>query len=373
MLEFYYVCENFKMKQPLLLSLITLLFGLSATAQTQISILSTDMPVINDVLARKADTMTVLSPGPAGADQVWTMTNLSSYIINETTTVSAPSSTPYASSFPGANIALSNDGVSFVYMNINASTSTVVGASGDLLNFGTIFTIPFNPDILLHNFPRDYGSNFSDAYGWDITTSGASVNQPAANSVRTKRTSVVKDTTDAWGRLTTPVGTYDVLRVKRVDFSVDSNWFRLLPFGGYTFFSRKVDTAYAYTWLAKETKLAVAELAYDSLDHPKKFTWSLTPPQISIGLKEQNYSRYVEVYPSPANEVLKLNAKADLSKGEYQFSISNTLGQVVKSSTVFLNAESTVEIAISDLPKGIYSWNLKGKTTDLSGKLCVEH
>jgi hypothetical protein len=340
-----------KMKTHLFFTFIVSLFWFNTFGQ--ITILATDMPQIGDVVARRADTMTLLGPGASGPNQNWVMTNLSSHIINETTTVLAPSSTPYASTFPGSNLAMTNDNLSYLFFNQNSNSLNTTGAKGDLLLTGNIITVNFNPAILVHNFPRNYTSNFSNNYGWDITTSGATVNQPAINSVRTKRVAVIKDTTDAWGNLTTPVGTYEVLRVKRVDFHTDSNWYRILPFGAYTFLNAKRDTSYSYTWLAKETKLAVAELGFDSLDHPKKFTWSLIPPTVVISTNDLDTENEFILFPDPASDNLNLMWKANSTAEIGEFTIRNSLGQIIKEGELNLSSPQ-LRLQISDLADGMY-------------------
>ncbi len=266
--------------KKILLLIALILF--STFSFSQISIIFSDMPQIGDTVSRNADTMTTLTPGPAGANQSWVMTNTTVHV-TEVTKVLAPSSTPYAGSFSTSNISFTNDNQSYLYFNQNSTTSVIKGAAGDLLKTGCNITTPFNPDMLLHNFPRNYASNFSDAYGMDVTVSGSCVNQSTVDQVRFKRVSTIKDTTDAWGTITTPVGTYQCLRVKRVDFSVDSTWVKgFFPFNTWNLISTKVDTSYSYVWLAKEGKLAIAEMSFDSLDNPKKFTWSLIPPNIPL-------------------------------------------------------------------------------------------
>lgn len=260
------------MKKHFSLPLVSTL--LIYVSQAQITILSTDMAQIGDTVSRVADTMTALVPGPAGANKSWVMTN-ETIDTTEITKVMAPSSTPYSSSFSGSNVALTNDNKSYLYFNQTTSASKLTGLAGDLLNDGNIIIIPFNPSMLLHNFPRTYGSNFSDNYTMDVTINGTS---PGVDKIRFKRTSTARDTTDGWGIVTTPVGKYNCLRVKRVDFPIDSIWVKPFFPPTWSLYSTKKDTIYGYSWLAKQTKLAVAELGYDSLDKPKKFTWSLIAP-----------------------------------------------------------------------------------------------
>lgn len=79
-----------------------------------------------------------------------------------------PATRPYTSSFSNSNLAMTNDNTSFLYFPQNTSSLVTNGFAGDLLNNGTIISAPFNPTLLLHNFPRNYGSNFTDIYGLQV-------------------------------------------------------------------------------------------------------------------------------------------------------------------------------------------------------------
>ncbi len=234
----------------------------------QISIDLSDMTQVGDVITRKADTMSVLAgPGAAGANQTWNFTQLSTYIIDETTQVMNASDAPNGSSFPGSNLAMTNDNVNYLYFNQNASQLITLGFAGDLLGNGTPIVAPFTSGLLVHNFPRTYGSNFSDNYVIDVTLDGSSIS-PLVNQVRFKRTAQILDTTDAWGQLTTPLTTYNSLRAKRTEFSADSIWVQAVFPPTWTLFQTSFDTTISYQWYADQGKLAVAELTFDSLGAP---------------------------------------------------------------------------------------------------------
>lgn len=355
-----------------LLPIILPFFSLAVTAQSPISILSTDMAQIGDVINRKADTMTVLTgPGPAGPNQTWVMTNLSSSVNDEITSVVTVASTPYASSFSTSNVAMTNDNVSYIYMNRSNSTLTTQGGAGDLLLLGSIITAPLSPDLTLHNFPRNYNNNFSDNYATDITIAG-SIISPLVSQIRYKRIGVVKDTTDGWGTITTPVGTYNTLRVKRVDFSTDSIWIKPVFPPTWSLYSNKKDTSYSYTWLAKETKLAVAELGYDSLDQPKTFKWSLIPP-LSVSIDENVSSLKSEVYPIPASDYINLRFGNDLIEDEYFFTVYDALGKILMTEEIHGSASIVCNFSIEGLCPGFYNWELSDpkQLKKSSGKISV--
>ncbi len=358
------------MKKLLLYSLT--LFVLPAFAQTPITILSTDMAQVGDVINRRADTLTpITGPGPAGANQNWVMTSVSQYVNNENTSVIAPSASGTSAYNSNSNQALTNDNQSWLYLNLTGSTMIGKGAYGDLLMSGNNLSIPVNPDMLIHNFPRNYGSNFTDGYGIDVTFTGSQVGQPSVYQVRFKQVGTAYDTTDGWGSLTTPVGTYNTLRVKRETFVKDTTWYKLFSFSSWAILSTKNDTTFGYTWLAKETKLAVAELSNDSTDHPKIFKWSLIPP-ITVSV-EENANLKAELFPVPAADNISLRLGTEFENGEYFFTIYDVAGKMLMQEKVYATASSTYNFSVQDLPQGLYSWQLidRNNLNKASGKLSV--
>jgi len=256
----------------LLLSILAPQFSLG-----QITILSTDLPVIGDTIPRQQDTLTISTEGPSGANQIWDFSNATAHVLNNTAILD-PSATPYSSNFSGSNMAMSNDGASYVYLSSYTDSFITDGAAGDLLGTGEILKALFKPSLTLNKYPTAYGNNYQDTYGFDVSADGSSFSI-LLDSIRLKHSATVYDTVDGWGTIITPTGSYNSLRVKRVEHSIDSIW--SLPVFGFppawAFFDAFTDTTTTFTWLAKEGKLAIAELSFDSLDNPNVLTWSLMP------------------------------------------------------------------------------------------------
>jgi hypothetical protein len=260
----------------------TAFFGtvMLSTLQAQITFEYADLPVPGDVVERYVDTIPTFGPGGNGGGQSWDFSTAVPRV-TQITTVSNPAATPYASSFVSSNLAMTNDGVNFLYFNSTAATLIATGAAGDFLNDGQQLVIPFNPTLTIHQFPRNYGDQFSDTYAFEVVANGAAFN---VHSVRLRHRGSVRDTTDAYGQITTPVGTYDALRVKSTDFTTDSIWIRLFAFAPWSLVESLADTTVSYSWLAKQTKLAVAEMTLDSLGSAARFTYTSILPSITTGI-----------------------------------------------------------------------------------------
>lgn len=310
----------------------------------QISIDQTDMPSVGDYIPRKSDTMTVLpGPGGSGPNQVWNFTSLSSYVITENTSVVSVTSTPNGNQFGNSNMAMTNDNSNYLYFNKSAQSFSTQGFSGDLLGTGVINAV-FNPDLTLHQFPRTFGSSFNDTYVIDVTVPGAAIN-PLLSQINFKRTSVVHDTTDAWGQLTTPNGTYDVLRIHTMEVFSDSIWAQPIFPPVWNLVSTSTDTTHSYSWVGKGCKLAIAEMSFDTLGLPKIFKWTELQG-IGVGLEESALAK-ISIYPNPCSDhvfVEEFNPE--------EISLFNMFGQkVAVEKTAML---SGTQLTLEDLAKGVY-------------------
>jgi hypothetical protein len=337
------------------ITLLMLITIISVSLSAQITIDQSDMSQIGDVINRKSDTMTVLpGPGPSGANQTWVMNAVSQYVIDENTSVMSVASTPNGASFSSSNIAMTSDNSNYFYFNSNALSLSSQGLAGDLFNNGSTITAPLNPDMLLHNFPRNYGDNFSDNYLLDITVNG-SIISPFISQIHFKRTSTVKDSTDGWGNIITPVGTYNTLRVKRVEFSTDSIWIQAIFPPTWSLYSVNVDTSISYQWLGKHSKLAVAEMSFDTLGVPSIFKWTTIAPNSGAGITEEN-NLGLSIYPNPATQTIQIDMD-EQAMDEKIWRLFDHFGSLVHEET-FSPFLSKKEINVQSFSAGIYSWEL---------------
>jgi hypothetical protein len=304
------------------------------------------MPSVGDYIPRKSDTMAVLpGPGGSGPNQVWNFTTLSNYVITENTTVVSVASTPNGNQFGSSNMAMTNDNASYLYFNKNAQSFSTQGFSGDLLGTGVINAV-FNPDLTLHQFPRTFGSSFNDTYVIDIIVPGAAIN-PLVSQIRFKRSSMVHDTTDAWGKITTPHGTYDVLRIHTTETFTDSIWAQPIFPPTWSLVSTNSDLTNSYSWVGKGGKLAIAEMSFDTLGLPKIFKWTEFPG-IGVGLTE-NQTSEIKITPNPTSSSGIISIQS-CEIGE-KFTLVNTLGKVVMEGYILTKP---LELNLTNLDQGLY-------------------
>lgn len=332
---------------------------LASPATAQISILSTDMPVIGDVLTDHIDTVPTTGQGPSGAGQTWDFGDATESF-QQSQDVVDPATTPYAANYPNADLAMTPDGANYVFYTNSGSTMEVIGATGDPLGLGTIFDAPFAPALTLHQFPRTWMSSFDDGYGIDVTADGSDF---GVYQVRYTEHGVTHDTTDSYGQITTPVGTYDCLRAHTRTITQDSIWAKIFSFTPWTLIIATSDTVEDYSWYAKETKMAVANLTLDSLGGPARFTWSGLPPlNTSIGGGPATNDAPL-LYPQPAMDEVSIGGM--IERGSYI--ILDADGRTVASGAVDPGARV---VPLAHLPSGTYTLQLSnGHGPVWSGRL----
>jgi len=326
---------------------MVIVLGLASNfSYAQISLLSTDLTSIGDQITRYNDTIPTYGPGNSGANQTWDFSLAIAHTTVVTSVVSV-SSTPYNSTFSGSDYAMTNDASSYLFFEHNASQLLTTGAAGDLLSTGEIIVTPFTNDLILHNFPREYDDNFNDTYGFQATADGSSFTPPFYR-VRLTHSGITYDTTDAYGTLITPIGTYNALRVKTTTISesfVETQASQFLPF--WLPLTTIYDTSVVYSWHAKEEMLAIADLTFDSIGNPNQFTYSSVPPVVTVGIADAGDVANIRLYPQPASDQLFISGLNQ--NGNHRAEIFSMDGKMIRNEVLRGNS-----LDVNDLKSGMY-------------------
>jgi hypothetical protein len=114
------------------------------------------------------------------------------------------------------------------------------------------------------------------------------------------------------------------------------------------------DTSTSYSWIGKESGLALAELSFDTLDNPKNFTWTSVPPlTTAIAATESNE---IQVFPQPSTG--KFSATWSDNKGFRLAEVFTTDGRKVIAMNI-TNA-NRLDFDLEALPSGMYLLQLSG-------------
>lgn len=286
----------------------TLLIFFISSAQTPISLTTSDMPVIGGVYQVITDTMPAgFTIGNAGQNRTWNYANLNGHIL-DTLYFVAPASTPYAASYPNANLAMTADFNGYIFYRNNTQSFRVEGFAGNDPILGQT-RVNLNPPTDQYRFSIDYLDNFSGSYSWRVTKGYNQLppsiqqqiqqNLPQGASVDSARityTASYTDTIDAWGKVITPLGAYECLRRKRVEngSTLAELKIRFIPVGPYSWQTVPgypvASTATEHSWLTAVTKLPVITLGYDNQRNITSVTYSAIPPPPVAGFTWSNPS-----------------------------------------------------------------------------------
>ncbi len=327
-------------KQLQLLALI--LIAITTKATSQITIEHTDMPQIGYHVITGFDANTVFQIGEAGPDKTW---NFSNAVAESFDTVSYlnPMQVPNHQLFPEADIvayASLDESYSSVFIQVTANDMALLGTNGDITIFpGTsiVFTSFFTPAQTLQ-LPYNYNDNHTINYT-EVSYGGSYADGQLIDSSKTISHVNTVMHIDAWGTMTIPAGTFQVLRSKQTDTSVDSlfTWIG----NNWQFMSVNQFTDISYDWIAKDYGYIASLYTDGSTGTGLSYMISQTTVNTNdIKIPETQIS----VYPNPATDQITISAAAQPEKVD----IYNINGQLQITST------NRKVIDVSDLPQGVY-------------------
>jgi hypothetical protein len=351
-------------------SLLLTIFGLSLMgANAQITLTSADIASPTKVIRQANDTMPVVSIGSAGTSQTWNMAALNTH--TEDTLTFLPYSAAPNPKFSSANIAVKFGWQNtYAYLNNNASDAVVLGSS-TVMDFGAgpsqINSIQ-SPGEKLANWPSTYLSAFSNNYTVNSTYFfGVDVGFGVPfDSIRTHSSVQKAVLFDAWGSITTPLGTYASLRAKSTTVRRDSTDVFISGFGWQNNIATSADSSASYGWWANGIGFPLVELQLDSSSVVTSASWLLALP-MTVGVNEYTAAADVNVYPNPAQDEANFFVDSKIAKAIQIYDIT---GRKVNSFEITSDLST---INTSTYANGSYTYSVTGiNNTVLSrGKFTV--
>lgn len=236
----------------------------------QITITVEDAPQIGDSLTFATDTMPApdIVPGVAGEDQTWDFSGL---VPADTFAIKVVplEQTPDADTFPDANVAIDFDSV-FLYAELSEEALLILGTAVDILGTGMPFVVRLDPAQKFIQFPTTYGTNYTSASRFSVQIDALLINLPY-DSIRLVRSTFDTITADAYGTLTTPLDTYDALRLQVKTRTVDSVFVQ--AFGFWAPFGVAVSDSRQYQWLAREARGNVVTMSMNEDGGVQSVDW----------------------------------------------------------------------------------------------------
>ena len=204
------------------------------------------------------------------------------------------------------------------------------------------------------DFPVNYGDDYTQTYFTDITIASP---DPAADSIRMKNTIEDHTTVDAYGSLTTPLGTFDALRSKEIQISYDTVWAML--FGNWLAVSAEVDTSISYSWWTNDVSVGFMLFSIN-MDGVTGNVSDISYLLNSIQGIHSTEITNANVYPNPASNMVNFAFNKVISG---QMNIYNQAGQLVKQAE--LSGEANHRFSVALFPAGVYVYKVLGKTNTI--------
>jgi hypothetical protein len=343
------------MKRNLLL--VFVLIFCSGAMMSQITINSTNIVDVNDVVINAHDSTPDLSivPGTAGASQTWDFSALNTHFYDSMAFM-LPALTPYDTSFTGDNMAAYMDDFSgYGYFFKSSSEMQTIGIVGDVMGTGSPMEIHINPSETIMYFPFDYLDSFIDTSGMEMIMDTVKMEQITYKTV----------TADAWGTMTTPTGTYDVLRLytEKIEIQEIFMWVVAVWVPVYN----TSDTTYSYEWWTDDVNARFPVCSFD---------WN--PDSMAVdGEVEFLYLNYL--YTKQSEMLNNVNVYPNPSTGMINFTGENiSTVEIVDLSGVEVYAKSFAipvdysSIDLSFLDRGIYIARINSNNNLNISKIVIE-
>jgi hypothetical protein len=260
--------------------------------------------------------------------------------------------------FPAADLAAvvnSVDGEFSAYLEHNSSTLSIIGQAADFLGTGTPMALQVNPHQVILNFPATYQSTYSGTSGYDMTLDGSSF---GVDSVRIKQDMNRDYVIDGWGSITTPIGTYDALRVDITETAIDSTWGMIA--GIWQLFDNSSDTRSVYDWWTDDASVGfpVVSMEVDGGGNAQRVTYLKALPSPD-GVTETLDGSKISIYPNPTSTYVNFVIESDNASS---IEVYDATGKLVNTQRIERLATT---FDMSSATTGMYIYMLK----DASGAL----
>ena len=313
-------------KNLLVLFLGSLFVAINSFAQPTITASGIN-PVVGDQITGNGTNYVL--PGNAGANQTWNLSSMVSTGASTSVYITA-SSTPYASSFPTANISINMGSGSYVYYKTSSAAWQNLGSV-------TSTTVSYNNAEDIIRFPFTFNNSYTDTWSSVFISGGSTFYRTGLDSVDA----------DSYGTLITPAGTFsNVLRVHFVQIYQDST-----DLGGnpYLLYYHNDE----YMWYLNGNHNPIAAV-YALTGSAGNVTGGNFMSNVS-SINEINPLVSFTLFPNPSVNTINLNFQLS-EKQKIEIKIFNAAGALVKTpvSADGLLGMNEYKINVQDLPEGIY-------------------
>lgn len=331
--------------------ILTLLISLCTlwSMEAQITINSTDIIPLGVKAIQTVDTLPDASVTEGGTGmQTWDYTILKDQQESDFEFI-LPSATPFADEFPNADLAAQSDSLGYLYFSFNDQAFKIIGTRAHFeIDSATSFDISvrINPGQSLLRFPTTFGNSYDETTLQSIVVPGALIGFPF-DSVRLETTTKRSVSIDAYGDLSTPVGSYEVIRSSELNQAWDSTYILFAGIWQLVDGSAIPDTSYNYNFWTNTNGLGfpVVQVEYEPEFDAYSVTWLKS---ILTADKEVLKGPALELYPNPTTDFLNIRFENSLNGSVEIFDMN---GKLVISQSLDNNE---TQVNVSALANGTH-------------------
>lgn len=226
----------------------------------------------------------------------------------------------------------------FNFYKLDNSEFSMTGFAGTIA--GVPLPILYNDPEIIYEFPSAYN---------DVTTSesGFNISVPGFGGWNEHRYRTNEN--DGWGSLTTPVGTYDVLRTRSEIAIVDTFTYDVfeIPFAY---------TSIEYRWMAKSNGMPILQINSQEI----LGTETITQVNYKVGdvvdgiVNQNNATTDLTVSPNPAENTVNISFTASATHA-YTLLITDINGKnIIEKNITALNGNNSIHTDLQSLTAGTY-------------------
>jgi hypothetical protein len=343
---------------------LSILFSMLSIFQfatkAQITITAADISPIGFTAQQSRDSFPDASIQAGGTGELtWDFSALKD-MDQDTLSALDPSTTPYASEFPGASFAVKRDTSLYIYFTKNDDALTLLGISGKLYyqTYLVEGSLKFSPVQSVLKFPATENSAHMESVKSTVQVHGSAIGS-TFDSLRL-RTFTDRDVKfDAFGELVTPAGTFQTLRATETETSHDSVYVYSSGFW-FPLQGTQPKTTVFHNWWTNQNGLGFPVVQIESNDAGEIRMVSWLKDAVNATGEAGNLVS-LSVFPNPATDVLTVEIP-ELFEGSLDVYDMN--GKLVLTKKI----QSQVEkIGLQGLTPGAHVVVLKNKTGQLKG------
>lgn len=362
----------FELMLKLQFLLLSMLLMVSYT-WAQISVGKSSLPAVGDSLKTVTDPLPpLLDLGHLGGENNWNFSALQG--ISSEEIVFDAASSEMSAIFPSANLRISRAEGTDSYLTTIGDQQLLVGlANADPANlkFRTAYT--FDPPYIEKNTPLEYDDQNEASSSIKIEVSAEELSEAILDQLSTVEIDSIRlqidfersDVVDAWGNLTIPNGTYEVLREKRIEHRAAKleilsflGWIDVTLLAASEFPALARDTSLSYYFWSEASKIPVAKIDVNPKNDNQILSATYLADSLPVDIPYVRKDRKdLIAFPNPAIDKVRFSFR-NLPADNYDLVIFNILGQELWSETYYVAGNHTVAVDITNLRKGTYLYSL---------------